>query len=1154
MKFLASTTVKREFHGVLGLAALLFITACNSSPQDKPDTQFSKIDAKASQLTFVNQIQEKENFNYFIHTGFYNGAGVAAGDINNDGLVDLYFCGNQVNDALYLNTGDLTFQDISVESNIQSNTGWSSGVTMVDINSDGYLDIYVCRYLSSHANESTQNLLYINNHDNTFIEEGQKYGIADKGNSVHATFFDYDLDGDLDLYVLNQPTGYRSLKQKERETDPDRASDRMYRNNGDRSFTDITLEAGMINYGYGLGVVVGDIDKNGYPDLLVANDYDTPDFVYLNTGENNFIRVEDIVFKHMSNFSMGMDLADINNDDGLDVFVVDMLAKDHYRQKVNMGAMNEEKFWAMVDSGRHYQYMRNVLQLNNNNGSFSEIGQMAGVSKTDWSWAALVADLNNNGWKDLFVSNGILRDVRNNDAQKDSITNSLDHSLSFPSTPIVNAVFSNNKDLTFSSVSKDWGITDSTFSNGALYSDLDNDGDLDLVVNNVNQSVGLYRNNNLEANNWLQLQFNGTEQGRGVQVKLYTDQEIQFQEHTLERGYMSAVSNIMHFGVGKVETIDKMVVQWPDGEEEILSDIDVNQRIQLDITSAGIPKKTGLNPTQLFGLQNEELGVKWEHQENKFNDFKNGALLPHKLSQFGPGIAVGDVNGDGEDDFYVGGARGQSGQLYVKGSSGKFEAKFSVALEKDSLYEDMGALFFDADQDGDNDLYVVSGSNSFESDSEHYQDRFYLNDGEGNYTRAINQLPKMRSSGSCVVAGDMDRDGDLDLFVGGRVSPGNYPYPARNYLLENNQGTFSELPGDKIPEIETTGMVSSALWTDYDNDSDLDLIVVGEWMPITVFENTDAGFVNATQKLGLEKTNGWWNSIVGGDFDNDGDVDYVVGNAGLNTKFHPTPEEPLELYSSDFDGNQQLDIVLAKHHKGAVYPVRGRECSSAQIPEIKQSYKDYHSFAISTLKKIYTEEKLSKAYHLSAYTFASSYIENVGGSFEVHPLPNLAQISTTFGMLAYDFTLDGNLDLLITGNFYAPEVETGRQDAGIGLLLVGDGSGNFEPKPSSETKFFSDRDGKGMAMLYDGIFPVILVANNNGPLELHKYAKATGRGSAFLPGESIALHHLNNGKVQRVERYYGAGYLSQSGNFVPFGKNTEKIVFQDQSGGLRTVD
>lgn len=1153
-------------------ALVLLLAACsNDAKESDPEIQpkanqsigFSQLPPSQTGLDFNNTIVEKEEMNYFIHSGFYNGAGMAAGDLNNDGLIDLFFSGNQVQNEIYLNRtestsegNELKFEKITANSGLDQDRGWCSGATMVDINGDGWLDIYVCRYFSPDGKQSTANLLYINNHDLTFTESAAEYGIADAGNSVQATFLDYDQDGDLDLYVVNQPSGFREEKRNLVAPNGWKDTDRLYRNEGNGHFEEVTEEAGILNFGYGLSAVAADINNDGYPDIFVANDYEAPDFLYFNDKTGGFRRIENHVFKHVSNYSMGADIADFNNDGWLDIFVADMLAEDHYRQKANMGAMNEKAFNDLVAAGMHYQYMRNMLHLNNKFGGFSEIGQLAGVSQTDWSWAPLFADFDNDGHQDLFVTNGILRDVRNNDAQRSEVENKLAFTQSFPSHPISNAMFRNSGKLQFEKIGHQWGITDPGFSNGAVYADLDNDGDLDLVTNNVNAPASLYQNNSSESGNWLQIELKGNAgnpRGRGAKVTVFRKNDQLYQENTIERGYMSAVSGILHFGLGE-EEIEKVQVVWPGRKRQTILQPKVNQRLVVRQADAGEDWTPSRDPSPVFVPREEALNIDWKHEENEYNDFEKQVLLPHKMSLFGPGIAVGDVNGDGADDFYVGGAADQAGALFVKRAEGGFARNTVPVFEADRSFEDMGVLFLDIDGDGDEDLYVVSGGNCFAENSAKLLDRIYLNDGKGNFNRDTKRLPDFRSSGSCVVAADYDRDGDLDLFVGGRHRPGNYPLTPKSYLLENENGYFKDVTAQKAPGLQEIGMVSAALWSDFDNDGQVDLMVVGEWMPVTIFKNDEGKLKHFDQDSSLLAHTGWWNSIVGGDFDRDGDIDYIVGNQGLNTKFRVSEESPLELYSHDFDGQNGPDIVLASRDHGQTYPIRGRECSSQQVPQIQEQFENYHSFASATLEDIYTPEKLKQAEHFQATTFASSMLRNnQGAGFEVIPLPIEAQFSSVFGMVAHDFDLDGKLDLLLTGNFYAPEVETGRQDAGIGVLLKGDGEGRFTPLDALETGFISPGDARSLAMLYDGAFPLLLIGNNDDQLQAYSYIHGTGKGGRFQTGEIYAEMHFKDGSVQRVEQYRGSGYLSGSTGFVQIGPETEKLVFHRADGREREV-
>lgn len=1093
------------------LILLLLFPACNDNSAPKrlltgqnSSALFTKIEKEESGVIFNNILQESDQLNTYTYLNTYNGGGVAIGDINNDGLPDIYFTGNLEKNKLYLNKGNMRFEDITKTAKVSSEADWCTGVTMADVNNDGFLDIYINRAFSKLAKKSA-NLLYINNGDLTFTESGKAYGIADKSWSTQSTFFDYDLDGDLDLYVgnhlkknvLDHEYSYQNFTKPTHEL-----SDHLYKNNGDGTFSEVTKEAGILNYSVTLGVIAGDINKDGYPDIYIANDQQEPDFYYLNNGDGTFKNAIHESFRHTSFNSMGADLADFNNDGNLDLIVCDMTAQDNYRQKTQMASMNPAYFWQLVKDKYHYQYMRNVLQVNNGDGTFSEIGQMAGVSTTDWSWATFFADFDNDGFKDLIFTNGVKRDILDKDFMKN-----INHQLKdgyyegniqdllnkIPSTPIANKFYKNNGDLTFSDQSLKAGIQDLGFSNGASYADLDLDGDLDLVINNMNAVASIYRNNseNNINNNYLRIQLKGNPKNPfalGAKVTIKIQDNIQFQEMTLTRGFKSSVESVIHFGTANENKVDQILVEWPNGNQSILQNIACNQVLKIDINES--KKRSAAISTPKNNMPFQEVttssGVDFKHSENEYDDYANEILLPYKNSQFGPKLAVGDVDTNGLEDFFVGGASGQSGVLYLQRSDGEFE-KTIGPWQKDKLQEDLDALFFDADNDGDQDLYVVSGGNEFPINSPLLQDRLYINQGKGHFIKNMGALPKMLSSGGCVAAADYDKDGDLDLFVGGRLLPGKYPFAPRSFLLNNEKGKFTDATTASGNDLEKPGLVNAILWTDFDQDEDLDLLLVGEWMPIKFMENRGGKFFDQTKSNGFENTSGWWNTIIEEDFDGDGDPDYVAGNLGLNTKYQASETEPFHIYAHDFDYNETLDIVLGYYNEGICYPVRGRQCSSEQMPNIQAKFPTYDQFAKASINEIYGAKELAQALHYEAKLFASSYIENKGGGvFEIRPLPTQAQISPIQALSSHDFNSDGHKDILLSGNLHVMEVETGRADAGNGLLLLGDGKGEFKVAGVSKTGFSASKDVRDMAIL-NGKTRFVLVTNNDAELQVFKH-------------------------------------------------------------------
>ncbi len=1084
------------------------LISCSEIKEEQEKQIFSMLKPDKTGIYFSNDLVENDTLNYFTYPYLYMGGGVAVGDINNDGLQDIYFTGNQKTNKLYLNKGGLKFEDITDKSGTGGDHRWYTGVTMADVNGDGLLDIY-CSVSGKFL--PRENQLFINNGDNTFTEMASKFGLADDGNSTQATFFDYDKDGDLDAYVANYPptkfssptfvyvNKMKNLKHQE--------SDHLYEY--DKGvFIDVTEKAGVKKFGLSLSATIGDLNNDNWPDIYVSNDFNAPDYMFINNRDGTFKEVVKEATYQTSFYGMGVDISDFNNDGFLDIFQVDMDAKSNRRQKANMASMNIQLFRNVVNAGFHYQYMQNSFQLNTGiiqDGipKFSNVSRITGTSSTDWSWGPLFADFDNDGNKDLFVSNGTRREINNNDyfnkysnveIKKDSL---LSMSLGIPAEKIDNFIFSNKGNLNFEQVNNKWGIHYKGFSNGVSYADLDNDGDLEIITNNIDDIASVFENKSSNYSNYLKIQFQGTQNNRfgiGNRVYIKIGKQIQMQELTLSRGFQSSVAPELHFGINTELKIDEVKVLWADGKVQKLKNVEANQTLTLKYIDAKSQRNELKNKPTLFTHLTSNYFPEYKHVENNYDDYTKQVLLPHKMSTLGPSLAIGDLNNDGLEDYFVGGAKGISGSVFLQ-HKGRFKKMNTPFLEKDKGYEDIGALIFDADDDGDNDLYIVSGGYEFSADSQYLQDRLYVNDGKGNFDQYKNALPKFLESGSKVYTEDFDKDGKKDLLVLGRQVPGQYPSPSSTYLLRNksvNSEIRFEIDNEWIPEeFINIGMATSAVITDFNNDDWMDIIIVGEWMPIRVFKNTGSGFKEVSEVLGLDKnaTAGWWWSIAQGDFDKDGDMDYIIGNNGLNYKYKAGEEETFDIFYDDFDNNNNKDIVLSYYNEGKQYPVRGRECSSQQIPGIKQKFKNYESFANATLSEVYPKKNLRSSLHYSVRSFASIYLENQQEKFIIHNLPEEAQISSINQILIDDYDKDGNLDAIIAGNLFASEVETPRNDAGFGLFLKGNGEGGFNPVSTKESGFYVPGDVKDMGMLSIKDHPFIIAAKNNDFLQYIKVGK-----------------------------------------------------------------
>ena len=1085
----------RYFFSLLMVFCLIQCKREPTTLKEKNRTLFSLMPSKVTGITFKNRITSSNSFNFLNYPYIYNGGGVAVGDINNDGFDDIYFSANQHSNKLYLNKGNFKFEDITENAKVTDNFGWTTGVSMIDINHDGFLDIYVCKSGKFDNPKDRRNKLFINNGDATFSEKAQEWGLADTGFSSQAYFIDYDKDEDLDLYLVNHRPDFGNLRSTKAIIQE--ASDQLYRND-DGFFTNVSKQAGIQNKAWGLSAAVADFNNDSWPDIYVCNDFSEPDFLYINDKKGGFSNQVLTEMDHIAFNSMGSDIADFDNDGLLDLIVLDMSAEDHIRSKTNMPSMSTEAFEAAVAKGNHYQYMFNMLYWNREGISFSEIAQMAGVAKTDWSWAPLLADFDNDGLKDLLVTNGIKKDVGNVDFrntlerkiqrnEKMNLQSVLDM---VPGTPLINYAFKNKGDLTFTKKQKDWGLFQPSFSNGAAYADLDNDGDLDLIINNLDGEAFVYRNNS--SQNYIQFKLEGPPKNRfgfGAEVSIYYGTQIQKQVLYANRGYQSSVSPLLHFGLNNSNALVTASIKWSDESTQEWTKIQPNQQVKLSYHSAkkNSSKKTVKDQiTRLKEIDPTSLGITYKHHELSFNDYNKQLLLPYKLSQGGPYIAVSDVNGDQLDDFYVGGASGQSGALYLQDNKGAFTKSKQSAFEKDRIYEDMEALFFDFDHDGDKDLYLVSGGNEFEKGSKWYEDRLYENKGNGQFERTKNKLPYWTNAGQNIASADIDNDGDIDLFLGGRHVPGQYPTPPKSTLLLNKNGVFVDITNDQIPDLHDLGMVTDAIFSDYDKDGDQDLLVIGEWMPILLFENEN-GYFKKKNIESLDNTKGLWFTIASEDVDNDGDEDFFLGNIGLNTKFKADAHHSFEIYGNDFDRSGSFDIVLANEYKNQLVPIRGKQCSSEQTPFIANKFSTYTDFAHASLAEIYGEEALNKAVHHKADLLESVFLENLGdGEFLIQKLPNIFQLSPIRDFQFIDIDKNGVKEIFAVGNLYPVEVETVRFDASKGAVTHYS-QNSFETVKNSG--FLTRGDTRNMQIMSVKDKQVLMVTRNNDSLQIFEVGR-----------------------------------------------------------------